>query len=950
MVKKYYRSKNHKLIILSIIFILFILIRINILAYDFLSNDFSNQDKYLNYNKEEILFYFKNKLFYKVILNCLVIVNSQIYFETLSDKEKDFYYYLLGVSNFYLGNFDLSKSYFEKIKEEYFKLYYEYCEYYKGVISFFFQDYKQSTIWFNKISKFEDKINEIGKYYYYFSISLIQIGEFDLAFYFLNKGINSNDEIYKPYLSFTLGRLYFNLSLFDKAEIEFRRFLLKYAESDLIDDTIYYLGKSYYKQKKYKEAKDEFNIIIKNYPKSEYFFYSYYYLGKITGNKIYFEYILLNNPSFENIDYVFYYLGRLEDNKDLAKIYFENCINKTNDKMLAYNSLIYMLNFENDYKEKLNLILKYINNIENKEKIFNYALNLIYNNLSFDFFQTIYETHYLNNKEFYENNYEILYNLGRVFALKKDFEKSLEFFLKSYKINQNDYKLNYYLGYSLYELGKHEEAIVYLNNAIEKAKRRDLFYDLSIKLICFYYIEKNDLNKAFTLFSNFIENNPSSPIYYEILYYHSIVSYNLKKYDIAYNSIKKCLNGVKLEDQLYINVIYSSIKIIGKKNINEAAALYKEKVLQIDKNYSLAFYIIDSYINTKNYIKALEFCDLIYNSNSESEIQVDVLIKKYLIYYNLKNYEKALSELKKALNIDSNYKKDLIYYYLVELNILIKDNVFVNYFNSLIKFENKKLIFDASYLIYSYYYKEKELDKALIYLDYCLNYVEDKDSKNNILFNKANILYELNLLENSALILEDLINRQYNEFVINNFLFYIYLKLKNIEKIKEKGIFNIYNNKSEEIKYISFIYLYFLKEFDLIEEETFKNILYYFIQNKISNRTYFLAIYINEFYYNNNFEKFTKEFRSNIQSKDNYISFWTRYFFALFYYKQKDYNNAYKVFEAIIDFNLSPENEIVYYYLYFLEKKGYVKSNKYNDFNKYLKDSFIIEIIKKNLL
>lgn len=897
--------------------------------------------------KNEALYYFENKFFNKVLLISLPIINSKIYLEKFSKYEKDFFYYLIGVSYFFLNDYNNSKNYFNKIESEYFKINYEYVEFYKGLILFFEQKYSEAVFWFNKISKFEDGINEIGKYYYYFSVSLIQIGEYDLAFYFLNKGLNSIDEYYKPYLSFTVGRLYFNLSLFDKAEIEFRRFLLKYANSDLIDDTIYYLGKSYYKQKKYKEAKDEFNIIIKNYPKSEYFYYSYYYLGKITGNKIYFEIIALNKPDFENIDYVFYYLGKLEDNKDLSKIYFENCINNTKDKVLAYNSLTFILNLLNNYKEKLDAILNYIEKIDYEDKVFNFALNLIYNNFDFNYFKVFYENYYLKNEEKYKTNYEVLYNIGRIFSLMNNHEKSLEFFLKAYRFNKDDYKLNYYIGYSFFEIKNFDEAFVYLNRSIENNKKKDIFYDLSIKLIGFYYINKNDLNKAFDIFNNFLEKNRASPLYYEIMYYFSIISFNLKKYNTAYDNIKKCLDVIQEKDLLYNNILYNSIKIISKKNLDESLNLYKNKVINLDKDFFLGFYLIDSYINAKEYNKALDLAETIYNMGDD-KVKIDSSIKKYLIFYNLKNYEKAIEVIKKVEKIEMDYKKDLITYYLIESSLMLKNDDFKKYFEKLLNYKDRKLIYDASYLIFSYFYKEKDLDNAILYIDYCLKYNDDSEIKNNLLFNKANILYEKDYLNESAQILEDLLDKRYNENVIGNFLFAIYIKQKNIEKIKEKAIFNIYNNDSEEIKYLALVYLFYLKDFNFFEESSFKEILNYFINNRISNRTYFLASYIYGYYFNYDFQKFIKDYRTNIQSKDLYLSFWTRFFFALYYLKEKDYNNSYKVLEAITEYNFVIEKEIVFYYLYFLEKNGFVKNNKYLDINKFLKDSFILGIIKKN--
>jgi tetratricopeptide (TPR) repeat protein len=954
MVKKFY--KNKLICYFIILFLIFNIYSFKVESLSYYSNDNNIFNSFLssfsideNSNSKiiDIIYFFKNKLFYKTILLSLSIVSSEIELKKFNNEELNLLYYILGVSYFYINDFKNAEKYFSKITKEYLKFYYDFYEFYIGVIFFLNEQYNEATIWFNKISKLEDKISELGKYYYYFALSLIQIEQYDLALYFLQKGLESKEENYKPYYSFTIGRLYFNLSLFDKAEIEFRRFLLKYSNSDLIDDSLYFLGKTYYKQKKLKEAKDEFLILIKNYPDSEYLFYSYYYLGKITSNPIYYEYIVANKSDFENIDYVYYYLGKIYiDNLDLSIAYFEKCIELTKDNILAYNSIVYLLNYSKNNDEKINLVLKYIDKIENKDKILNYCLNLIYNEQKFDYFDTLIKDYISKNFDLYKYNFDILFNIGRIYNIKKEFQKSLDYFFYAYQINSEDYKLNYYIGYTYFEIKNIDESFKFIKTSLEKNTKKDIYYQLSLKIAGFYNIEKNNFQEAYKIFDQFLNQFPKSPIYYEILYYYSIVSFNLKKYDLAYNSIKLCLNNVSKNDSLYNNVIYYSIKIISKKNLIEAFSLYKNEAYLYDNDLSLAIFLLNLLINAKNYDEALNFADFIYKNGNE-EKKIEAKIKKYLIYFNLKDYENAYNEIKTIENISSNYKKEFIVYYLFEINFILKNQSFYDYYNKLKKFNNNKLIFEASYMLFSNFFKEKKYKETLIFLDESIKYTNDPGLKNSLLFNKANILIEIENYKEAIIILENLFDLKYNIEVVNNLLFNLYVKVKDIDKIIDRSLYNIYENKDENLKYISLIYLIYLKEFNKLDDESFLKVADYLIEKKYSDRLTNLALYIRNYYYLKDFDKFKKDFRINIQSSDIYISFWARFYFALYYIKTKDYKNAYNILETLIGFDLNLENEIVYYYLFFLESNSFVGNKKYIDLNKFISNSIILGLINK---
>ncbi len=56
---------------------------------------------------------------------------------------------------------------------------------------------------------------------------------------------------------------------YDLAIVEFQSFLNAFSESDLADNSQYWLGECFYAQRKYEEAKEEFNKVIMKYPSGD---------------------------------------------------------------------------------------------------------------------------------------------------------------------------------------------------------------------------------------------------------------------------------------------------------------------------------------------------------------------------------------------------------------------------------------------------------------------------------------------------------------------------------------------------------------------------------------------------------------------------------------------------------------------------------------------------------
>lgn len=68
---------------------------------------------------------------------------------------------------------------------------------------------------------------------------------------------------------------------YDRASVEFQRFIKNYPSTTLTPQAYYYLGESFYVQKQYDPAKQALQQVVSNYPSSKYRSHALYKLGHI---------------------------------------------------------------------------------------------------------------------------------------------------------------------------------------------------------------------------------------------------------------------------------------------------------------------------------------------------------------------------------------------------------------------------------------------------------------------------------------------------------------------------------------------------------------------------------------------------------------------------------------------------------------------------------------------
>jgi tol-pal system protein YbgF len=67
---------------------------------------------------------------------------------------------------------------------------------------------------------------------------------------------------------------------YDRASVEFKRFVTNYPSTTLTPQAYYYLGESFYVQKHYDPAKEALEQVISRYPSSKYRSHAFYKLGQ----------------------------------------------------------------------------------------------------------------------------------------------------------------------------------------------------------------------------------------------------------------------------------------------------------------------------------------------------------------------------------------------------------------------------------------------------------------------------------------------------------------------------------------------------------------------------------------------------------------------------------------------------------------------------------------------
>lgn len=829
--------------------------------------------------------------------------------------QSDLKNYVLGTCYYFIGKYDLAEFYLKKVSSHFFRYKHDPVAYYLGIISFFNNNFLISATYFNEISSNYDKLEESGKFIYYFSLALIEIGKPDIALKFLQIGLDSNYEFYKQYYSFTIAKIYYNLQDYSKAASEFEKFLFLYSDSSLADDTLYYMGKSYYNLNDFKNAKRAFSSIISLFRTSEYYYSSLYYLGQITGNKIYLEEIILKNPSFNLIDYVYYFLAKLyyeEGQSDKAYIYFNEAFFKTENQLLKYNCIVYIIKIKGDisisYLEQLNS--------NQRKPILEFLLS---NYFYFKQFEKIFNLEKSIFSQEINSSSSMLAIIGKTYLETQNVKKSLEIFLEALKLNPIDYKLYFFIGYCYYKLEEYDNAQKLFNKVILEINIEPYYGYYSYLYLGILELKKGNYKNSQQYFEQILLKYPTYKTIGEVYYFISIVFYNLHDYRKALSAIEFAYAS-NILGNLRLAIIYQYTLVMMRFDSTKTMQLFNEfeNISEDNKQVSsLSLKLAEYYFSLSKYEVAKSFYDkaLIYTEDEKNKI--DIILQILTIYYNTQKFEQAFVELKELVKSQNSYRKKDILFLFFNTAIQLKN---LEAADLLLSLDNEQLaIFNNFIFQFLNFYKEKKMyNDALNYINNMMKKIEGSNNiiEYDLLLNKAQIFTDMNELEKAfeqyqkmyekyfekrkdieyfivdcALKLKNiqfLINKipvllGYDDENLRNYGFYVTLKLYLLGKIDDKYIFNLNNQnffRQDDIKFIIFSL---------------------YLSNKM------------------NLKKQTESLKQYLSSKNPDTAYWARFFYALALFDAKDLKNSRLLAESILSYSNDFQKEFVYYLLSMIE-------------------------------
>jgi tetratricopeptide (TPR) repeat protein len=214
-----------------------------------------------------------------------------------------------------------------------------------------------------------------------------------------------------------------------------------------------------------------------------------------------------------------------------------------------------------------------------------------------------------------QNNPGYWKNEGKKDCEEFQYEQALECYKKALTFDPNDADCIYHIGYVLNELERYEEALSYLDRAIEiiqkgkdtsKFKIKDIYYEKGYSL---KYLKKYDA--AIESYKMALSYDPYDA---ESLYHIGYILNELEKFNEAISYLDKGINTVqegKDTSKIHIGDLYNekgySLELLCRY---EDALYYYDKAVQSDPKWAAPWagkaYV---YYKTKNTEKALECCN-----------------------------------------------------------------------------------------------------------------------------------------------------------------------------------------------------------------------------------------------------------------------------------------------------------------------------------------------------
>lgn len=277
--------------------------------------------------------------------------------------------------------------------------------------------------------------------------------------------------------------------------------------------------------------------------------------------------------------------------------------------------------------------------------------------------------------------------LGAEYKEKKEYDKALEYFQKSYDIDKSTTYIHFNLGHLKQLLGDNKEAMKYygkigensteyistINNVaimqhdkgnidkaielVEKAtKDREVVEDYIFYNLAVFYFEKKEYDKAIVAIENAIKRNPTDKKYYSFLSDVYKKQNNCEQIEVLLDRVLK--NNIK--DYSFLNSV--AIMYFEKEDYKKAQDLLA-MAIDINPKNSVAYFFLGNMFAMKKEYRSAVVCYTMAILCSDKKNNGEYYFKRAAVWFFMEKYELASKDMNVALerkfDVPEEFKEDL---------------------------------------------------------------------------------------------------------------------------------------------------------------------------------------------------------------------------------------------------------------------------------------------------
>lgn len=540
---------------------------------------------------------------------------------SLSNAQKEKYYFQKGYANFSGGKKKEATTYFNRVVNS--KEFGSESKYYLGYMEYEKDNYQQANQYFDQVEG-EQKYKE--KMSYYQADMNFKLGNFQKAIDLGLAAMPKSDALEKSELNKIIGESYFNLKQYDKAIPYLKEY--KGKKGKWTNTDFYLFGYSYYKQSDYENAIAQFNKIINGNDAVAQ--NAYYHLGEsyLKTDK---KQQALN--AFKNASEMSFDLKIQEDAYlNYAKLSYEIGNSYQSIPGVLASFLEKYPNSPNKQEVETLLINSYITS-----KNYKGALELIEKNKSF------------SNKQAYQ---KVTFYRGLELYTDGNYAEAMSMFKKS--INEpRDAKFTaralFWKGETEYVLDNFSEALLSFKQFLgyAEAKQTPEYKNINYHL-GYTHFKLKEYEQAASRFQNYIDTGKEDKIRLNDSYLRMGDSYFVtSKYWPAMEAYNKAIEmrGVDADYAAFQKAISYGFVARNEKKIEDLNLFLKNFPKSQYRDDAL-FELGNTYTNENKTEQALKAYDQLISEFRNGSFAAKAILRQGLLYYNSDKSQQALTKFK----------------------------------------------------------------------------------------------------------------------------------------------------------------------------------------------------------------------------------------------------------------------------------------------------------------